>query len=178
MFGFAPWSFPPIPGAVGPVGQQGAQGAKGDTGATGSQGSQGNAGAAGAQGPAGAQGSAGVNAYGPPVTRSLSLATAYQASDPTKPAVVTVMIDLSTSVSIGSVTQTVELIMGSTSAVASGTGTLADSWANALTVTLISITMAGRQKLTCQLPVGWFFAVRRTVGTGMSISSAFDQSVG
>lgn len=147
----------------------GPTGPQGDTGATGSTGST------GATGPAG---SAGVNAFGAPQTRTLSLATAYQASDPTKPAFVTVIVDLALSISIGSADNAVELIIGPTNAVAGGTGLLADRWRNNLSVTLITLTFNGTQKLSAALPIGYYFAVRRVTGTGITISSAFDQAVG
>jgi hypothetical protein len=130
-----------------------------------------------AQGAPGAAGSA-ANIFGAPVTRTLSLATAYQATTPAKPALLTIIMDLAAGISIGTVSNTVELIIGSTNAVAGGTGTLADSWRNDLTVTLISITINSRQTLRCNLPANWYFAVRRTVGTGMTVAAAFDQAVG
>lgn len=127
----------------------------------------------------GADGAAGVNAFGAPVARSLSFATAYQASTPAKPALVTVIVDLTTTVAVGTPqANTAELIVGSTTGVASGTGTLADTYRNDLTVTLISLGFTGRQKLQASVPAGYYFAIRRTVGTGITIVSAFDQTVG
>lgn len=120
-----------------------------------------------------------MNAWGSPVTRTVALATAYQASTPAKPAVVTIIVESIVTVGIGTPsTNTLELIMGATNAVSGGTGTLADTYRLDLSVTLISLGLTGRQKLTCNLPAGWYFAVRRTVGTGASIVSAFDQTVG
>lgn len=161
------WSGP-VMNILGPVGPTGAAGATGATGSTGAQGPQ------GATGPSGAS----ANAISAPNTRSVSLATAYQCTDSTKPCFVTIIIDLALSISIGSAANTVELIIGPTNGVAGGTGTLADSWRNDLSVTLITINLTARQKLAANLPAGYYFAVRRTVGTGMSIASAFDQVVG
>lgn len=117
-------------------------------------------------------------AIGTPNTRTVAFATAYQATNVAKPAVVSIIIECVTSISIGSAANTVELIIGSTNAVASGTGTLADTYRSDLSVTLISLNFTGRQALQTLIPAGWYFAVRRTVGTGMSVISAFDQAVG
>lgn len=176
-------------GSQGPVGATGAQGSTGATGttgaagaqgATGSTGSTGTTGSAGTNGTNGADGAAGVNAFGAPVTRSLSLATAYQASTSAKPALVSVEIECVATATLGSAqANTIELIIGSTNGVASGTGTKADTFRSDLSVSIIiSLAFTGRQFLKACLPAGWYFAVRRTVGTGMTISSAFDQTVG
>lgn len=163
-------------GSVGATGSTGAQGIQGIQGATGSTGSTGSQGATGATGSTGATGPSIISA---PNTRSLSLATAYQATDNTKPAFVTVVLECVVSVGVGSPqANTVEMIIGSTNAVASGTGTLADAFRSDLSVTLISLGWTGRQSIRANLPVAWYFAVRRTAGTGCTISSAIDQSLG
>lgn len=117
---------------------------------------------------------------GAPVSRTVAFATAYQASTPAKAAVVSVIIDCTTTITVGSPqANTVELIIGPTNAVASGTGTLADTFRSDLSVSiLISLGWTGRQALQCMLPAGYYFAVRRTVGTGMTIVSAFEQALG
>lgn len=119
-------------------------------------------------------------AVGAPVARTLAFATAYQATTNTKPAAVSIVVDCTTTISLGSPqANTVELIIGATNAVASGTGTLADTFRSDLSVSiLISLGWTGRQSLQCTLPVGYYFAVRRTAGTGMTIVSAFDQALG
>ena len=80
----------------------------------------------------------------------------------------------------GGTTNTADVVIGSTNAVASGTGTAICRYANtntgALTVGLALSTTAG-STCTFALPTGWFFAVRQTSGT-ISVTSAFDQSVG
>lgn len=144
-------------------------GATGATGSTGSQGPQGN------------PGTAGVNAFGSPTTRTLSLATAYQATDPTKPAVVTINLTSTAAISLsGGTTNTADLLIGSTNGVAGGTGTIIGKYANtntgALTIGLNLSTVSG-VGYTLALPVGWYFAVRQTAGT-VSVTSAFDQAVG
>lgn len=166
-------------GIQGATGAQGIQGATGAVGSTGAQGSVGATGSQGATGSAGATGPAGPSIISAPNTRSLSLATAYQATDNTKPAFVTAILECVVSVGVGSPqANTVELVIGSTNAVASGTGTLADAFRSDLSVTLISLGWTGRQSVRANLPIGWYFAVRRTAGTGCTISSAYDQGLG
>jgi len=113
----------------------------------------------------------------PPVARSLLFDMAYQASDPTKPTAISIVVGLVTNITIGSASNTAELVIGATSAVSSGTGVLADTFRNDLSVTLITIGLTQRQKLMAFIPAGYFFAVRRTVGTGISIISAYDQAL-
>lgn len=113
----------------------------------------------------------------PNAVASPVFATAYQAADPTKPAFINVLVGLAASVNIGSVSNTAELVIGSTSAVSAGTGFLADTYRTDLSVTLINISLTARQALKAIIPAGWFWAIRRTVGTDMSIVSAFDQAM-
>lgn len=130
-------------------------------------------GSAGATGPAATPGT--------PVPRSLSYATAYQASDNTKPAMVTAMIQTSYTISVaGSQEDVVDLVIGSTNAVASGTGTVVASFRASLTGIALTVGMAqiSRNQLSALLPAGWFFALRRTTGTNATITSAFDQPLG
>lgn len=191
-----------------PQGVAGAAGAAGATGATGSPGSAAtvsigsvtalapgstptvtNVGTSGAAilnfglttGNPGADGAPGANSFGSPTSRTLSLATAYQATTIAKPAVVTVNLSSTASLSLtGGTSNTADVVIGSTNAVASGTGTLICRYANtntgALTVGLALSTTAA-STCTFALPTGWFFAVRQTAGS-VTITSAFDQVVG
>lgn len=122
-----------------------------------------------------------VLAVGAPNVRSLALATAYQATDPTKPAIITLNLNSSANISLtGGTVNTADLLMGATAAVASGTGTVSGKYANSntgtLTIGLNVSTIAGYQG-TLIIPTGWYFAIRQTAGT-ISIVSAFDQSIG
>lgn len=157
---------------IGPTGSTGAIGATGAAGATGST---------GATGAAGADGAAGVNAFGTPMSRTLSLATAYQASDTSKPAMVTVNLTSTANFSLsGGTTNSADIVIGSTNAVASGTGTVVGKYSNSITGTIavgLNMNSASANPLTFALPSGWFFAIRQTSGT-VSITSAFDQKVG
>lgn len=145
---------------------------KGDTGSTGAQGVPGNTGSPGVPG---------VNALGAPTSRAVSLATAYQATDPTRPALVTVNLTSTASLSLsGGTTNTADIVIGSTNGVAGGTGTAIGKYANtntgALTIGLALSTVSA-VSYTVALPAGWYFAVRQTAGT-VAVTSAFDQSVG
>jgi len=118
---------------------------------------------------------------GTPTARTLSLATAYQATDTSKPAVVTVNLTSTATLSLtGGTTNTAQIVIGSTNGVASGTGTVINQYSNtntgALTVGL-NLSTVSAVPATFTLPAGWYFAVRQTSGT-VSITSAFDQSLG
>lgn len=116
-----------------------------------------------------------------PTSRSLSLATAYQATDNTKPAVVTINVSSTATITLTSgTTNTSAIVIGSTSGVASGTGSAICPYTNSQTGTLVvgaNLSTISTSQCTFVLPAGWFFAVRQTAGT-VSISSAFDQSMG
>jgi len=188
-------------GPQGPKGDAGAPGAKGDTGTTGATGLQGATGPAGATGATGAagpagpqgaagatgpQGPAGVNAFAAPIARTLTPGTAYQATDKTKPAMVTINLTSTANLTLtGGQTHAADVLVGPTAASvapASGapTGTAIAKYANSntggLSVGLALATIAGQSAMIA-LPAGWFFAVRVTSGT-VTITSAFDQAVG
>lgn len=119
------------------------------------------------------------NVVGAPNALSLAFSTAYQATNPAKPAFVHITVDLTTTVAVGSPqANTCELVVGSTNAVASGTGSIEDTYRSDLSVTLISLGFTGRQSLKAIIPVGYWYAIRRTVGTGITIVSASDQAIG
>lgn len=162
-------------------GDAGATGSTGSTGPTGAQGIQGATGSTGAAGSTGATGAAGVNAFSAPNSRSLSLATAYQATDTTKPALVTINLTSTANLSLsGGTTNSADVVIGSTNAVAGGTGTVISKYSNASTGTLtigLNTNAIAATSATVALPSGWFFAVRQTAGT-VTITSAFDQAVG
>jgi hypothetical protein len=116
-----------------------------------------------------------------PNTRSLALATAYQATDNTKAAIVTVTLTSTASITLTTgTTISGEIRMGSTTAVATGTGTAVAGYTNSITGTLVvgaNISTASNQVITFALPAGQYFAVRQTAGSGLSIVSAFDQTI-
>lgn len=154
---------------------------QGTVGSTGSAGTNGTNGTNGATGSTGATGPAGPSTIGTPNVRSLSLATAYQCTDTTKPCVATVNVTSTASFSLsGGTTNSADILMGSTSGVSSGTGTVMCKYSNSVTGTIaVGLNMNSVSAQTCvmDLPAGWFLAIRQTSGT-VSITSAFDQSLG
>lgn len=126
-------------------------------------------------------GAAAPPAISAPATRSVSLATAYQATDTTKPAIITVNLNSSATLTLsGGTTNTADVLIGATSGVASGTGSIVGRYRNLLSGTLVvgvSIANDSTSTYTFILPAGWYFAVRQTAGT-VSVTSTFDQSVG
>jgi len=138
-------------------------------------------GSPGANGTNGTNGSPGVNSFGAYNARTLSLATAYQATDNTKPAIVTINLSSTANISLsGGTTNSATVVVGSTTGVASGTGTVACPYTNSNTGALtIGLALATTATTTCTIALraGDYFAVRQTSGT-VTITSAFDQSVG
>lgn len=117
---------------------------------------------------------------GTPTSRTVAFATAYQATDPTKTALVALNLTSTANLSLtGGTTNSVDIVIGATNAVASGTGTVIGKYSNASTGTLtIGLNTNAVAATPCSfvLPVGWFFAARVTAGAA-TITSAFDQSL-
>lgn len=169
-------------GATGPKGDTGAPGADGAPGATGAQGPIGPTGATGSAGATGATGPAGPSAFGLPSTRTVALATAYQCTTPTKPCLVTLTLQAQSAISLaGASNNEGAITLGSTNAVASGTGTNIVNYKNNLgggLVVGLNLTSLQANSYTVAIPANWYFAVRQTAGTGLTVVSAFDQLVG
>lgn len=171
-------------GISGTNGRDGLNGAAGKDGAAGAAGKDGAVGPAGAPGKDGATGPAGPSAIGAPTARTISAATAYQASDKTKPAIVTINVASTAALTLtGGQTHTAELLIGPTAASVTGTATggtaiarYSNSNTGALTIGLAISTIDGKP-ITAHLPAGWYFALRIVSGA-VSIVSAFDQAVG
>lgn len=168
-------------GPTGPAGPNGAVGVKGDTGATGPQGPQGLKGDTGAAGPAGSNGTS----YAPqsPVSRTISVATAYQHTDTTKPYKVQVNARAAQTVTLaGTIGDRIELRIGPTAAsVASGGsgGFSVGIWESGITgiAVMIGAAIADGGQLTADVPAGWCFSVNRLSGTAATIVSCFSQSM-
>lgn len=133
------------------------------------------------KGQTGATGAAGVNAFGAPTSRTLSLATAYQATNSAKPAMVSITLSSTANFSLtGGTTNAADILIGSTNAVASGTGTILGRYTNSVTGTIavgLNMNSQSIQTYLLPLPIGYFFAVRQTSGT-VAIAFAYDQAVG
>lgn len=117
----------------------------------------------------------------PAAKLSPALTTSYQATDPTKATLVTVNITSTSSISLGGTTNNEGGIwIGSANTVNATTGTQVGVYKNSLGGTLVvglTLTSAQTQPYSFVLPVGWYYAIRQTVGTGMTIVSVFDQSL-
>ncbi len=118
--------------------------------------------------------------WGVPNPVVVSLATAYQAQDPTRPAVININMNSVASLTLGGgTTNTADIVIGPTAAVASGTGTVIGKYRNTMTGAVIvgvGVNTDASSQIQFLLPIGWFYAVRQTSGT-VTIISVFDQAV-
>lgn len=171
------------PGATGATGPAGPAGPPGSTGATGAAGTAGATGAQGVQGIQGVPGPAGTPAptfnFGLPVARTLALTTPYQATNPAKPAIVTVSPSCSASLSLaGGTTCTLQARVGS-APLSCSSGTVVATWTNgntgALTVGLALNQVVGAP-YGINLPTGASFILCPTSGT-FTVTAA-EQSAG
>lgn len=168
---------PGATGATGPVGPTGSTGAKGDKGDKGDTGAQGAQGIQGVPGPAGTP--APTFNYGLPATRTLTLSTAYQATNPAKPAIVTVSPSCSASLTLaGGTTCTLQARIGAAPLTCSS-GTVVATWTNgntgALTVGL-SLNQTVGAPYGINVPTGASFILCPTAGT-FTVTAA-EQSAG
>lgn len=120
-------------------------------------------------------------AVGSANTRTLSLSTAYQATDTSKAS--HIMINLVSSATLnlsGGTTNVGNLVVGATTGVTGGTGAILCIHKNQNTGTLtigLALTQVIETSCSVDLPAGWYFAIRQISGT-VTIDSAFDQSLG
>lgn len=117
-----------------------------------------------------------------PSARTVAFGTAYQATDKTKAALISVMVETIYSVTLaGTQTDTVELRIGpDATTVANGTGgTAIATFKTSLTGIAVTIGLANTQRnqLAALIPPNWYFAVRRVAGTTATIQGAFDQAL-
>lgn len=131
----------------------------------------------GATGPAGPS----VNSFSGYSARTVSLATAYQATNTAKPAIITINLSSSAELTLlGGTTNTADVVVGPTSAVSSGTGTVACRYRNSNTgglVVGVTVNVSSAAPCVVALPAGWYFAVRQTSGT-VDVTSTLEQVVG
>ncbi len=171
-------------GAKGDTGASGSVGPKGDTGATGAKGDTGSQGVQGPKGDTGPAGAAGVS-YNPqtPVSRAITVATAYQHTDTTKPYKVRVNARATQTVTLaGTVADRIELRVGPTAAsvVPGGSGGFSVGvWESGITGIAVMIGAAVQDggQVTADVPAGWYFQVNRLAGTSATIVSCFTQAM-
>lgn len=174
-------------GVAGPIGPKGDTGLTGPTGATGPAGPTGSTGAAGptgstgADGPTGATGPAGTITVGAPSARTLALATAYQCANVSRACFISVTLQAQSAISLtGASNNEGAVTLGSTTAVATGTGSNVAIYKNNLGGGLVvGLNLNSQQANTyaVAVPVGYYFAIRQTAGTGLQVVSAFDQQL-
>lgn len=111
-----------------------------------------------------------------PTQRSVSLSTAYQCTDTARPCMVTATMTCPLTLSLlAGATCAGEFRIGSANNVATGGGTnIAPIQRNASGI--LGLSTNDYETNTVKVPVGWFFAIRQTTGSGMSIISVFDQA--
>lgn len=177
-----------VAGAQGIPGAQGTPGAQGSTGATGATGPAGTAGATGATGPAGSAGATGpagatggFSAYGQPTARTFALGTAYQCTDNTRPCILTVTLASTAALSLtAGATNQADLVLGTSSGIASSGGTRIAQYSNSLTGTLViglAINTNSNVTYTLNMPAAGFMAIRQTSGTVSIVNSSVEQTV-
>lgn len=124
---------------------------------------------------------------GIPNTRTISPSTAYQATDPTRAALVTINLSSTASISLLNQTQASQKaqvwVAANASDVLSGTGTAValGNYENTQSGTLVATLVLNQtvpQQSQVAIPAGWYFAVKQTTGANLVISSAFDQAIG
>lgn len=122
---------------------------------------------------------------GAPVSRSLAFATLYQATTKTKPAVISVNVETTYTVTLAGVMEDlVEIRIGAEAdkakLVDGSGGIVVPSFRTSLTGIALTVGMSQTQRnqMLVLLPVGWYFAIRRVTGTKAVISSATDQPFG
>ncbi len=118
--------------------------------------------------------------FGVPVARTINFATAYQALVPTQPAVISINLNATASLTLGGgTTCTADVIIGPDNTVTGGSGFVIGKYRNSMTGSVIvgvGLNTDSSSQIQFLLPAGWYYAVRQTSGT-VSIVSAFDQTV-
>lgn len=130
-------------------------------------------------GPAGPTG--GFSAFSQPSTRSFAFATAYQCTDNTKPCLLTITLTSSASFSLlAGVSNTADVVIGTTSGVATSGGVAVAKYSNTLTSSLaigINTATVSNATYVLHMPAGAFMAVRLTAGTVTVVNSSVEQTV-
>jgi hypothetical protein len=116
-----------------------------------------------------------------PTVVTPTYSVAAQAADPSKPALISVMIRATYNITLAATfTDTVELRIGAVAAdVAAGTGSSIKVAEAIFGVTGIALTVGmaldQENQLVSVLPTGWYYAIRRTNGTRAVISTCVSQ---
>lgn len=179
------------PGAQGPSGAQGIQGSQGVPGAQGVTGPTGLTGATGATGPIGLTGATGPTGaagtpaptfnYGAPTARALALSTAYQATDPTKAAILTLSPKCTAALSlVTGTTCALQVRTSPTTGLTCSTGTVYSVWTNGNTGTLtvgLGLNQTVGSPGDVKLRIGTWFVLCPVTGT-FTLDAAIEQTAG
>lgn len=195
-------------GAQGIQGIKGDAGVKGDTGPQGAQGIQGPKGEQGIPGPANSLSIGTVNTgataatitgtapsqtlnltlpnYNPqsPVTRTVTIGTAYQHTDTTKAYKTTVNVRATQTLTLaGTAADRLELRVGPTAASVAPSGTGGFSvgvWESGITgiALMVGAGIQDGSTMFADVPAGWYFQLNRLSGTNATVVSCFTQTMG
>lgn len=137
----------------------------------------------GIQGIQGVVGPAGPAVISAPTVLTPAFGTAYATAVPAKPSFISAVIDAAYTVTvIGTQSDTVELRVGPVQAqVAAGTGgfRVALFRASVTGIALvIGMGIGQANQISGWVPAGYFWAIRRVVGTTATITSAIEQTLG
>lgn len=124
----------------------------------------------------------GYFAVNAPGSRTFALATAYQCTNTAKPCLLTITLQAQSSISLGGASNNEgQIVLGSTNAVASGTGTVMATYKNNLGGTLViglNLNSQHSNTYTIAIPAAYYVAVRQTAGSGLQVVSTLEQQIG
>jgi len=160
-------------GATGPTGPQGLTGATGPVGATGATGPKGDTGTQGIQGVPGT--AAPTFNFGSPTARTLAMSTAYQATDQSKAAIITVTASCTNATTVLAASACTMNARVGTSGLTCSTGTVVGTWTSTYALGLLLTNTSG-SPFDVKLPIGSYFILCPTAGT-FTIAT-IDQSAG
>lgn len=124
---------------------------------------------------------AGAILPGTPVAKTMAFDTAYQATDPLKPAFVSIIVDVNHVVTVaGLMSDELELRIGpdvNVVAASNPTGVAVARFKKSVKGIALVVGLETGQtgQMATALPVGWYYGVRRVSGTAATISSAMVQ---
>lgn len=123
---------------------------------------------------------AGAILPGAPAAKTMAFDTAYQATDPTKPAFVSIIVDVNHVVTIaGLLSDELELRIGPDANVvaASPTGYAVAKFKKSIKgiALVVGLEIGQTGQMATALPVGWYYGVKKVAGTAATISSAMVQ---
>jgi hypothetical protein len=119
----------------------------------------------------------------PAASGGLALATAFQAANNAKQAFITLILEsTSTSTLLAStMSNEASIYIDSTNGVATTGGTKVGTYKNDVANTLalgLTTTQKIAQSISFVLPVGWYYAIRQTAGTGISVTDKCEATIG